>query len=388
MGWVIIDPTSSNNIDGGTDGDGDNPVDGEKPGDGEQDDEPLFKGQTIYVKPVDVWQVYNGETLYAKNEIDEAYGGIYLLLDEGYTYTVEVVGSRTDVGKTESQIISFTIFDPDGKEITPEELEIELVKETGLIRVVEDYVEVVICDISKVYDGQPLELEDFYYVQNEEDLISSGYWVYVYLDREIINCSDSISLSELQQMDNLVRVYDHLGNDVTHSFEIVITGEALFYYSFGMIGYAICEVLNKSFYALSDGKTPMVASIIGIAVNFVFAFLLAGVLKRGVGGLALASAVSSLAIALCLMVMINKRRANVINKDFYINLVKILVCAALAYLTAKALDIFAVSLSGNTVLTLIRLCICAIPSVVVYVLSAYLLKVNEIQTALNTFRKD
>ena len=228
MGWVIIDPTSSNNIDGGTDGGGDNPVDGEKPGDGEQDDEPPFKGQTIYVKPIDVWQVYNGETLYAKNEIDEAYGGIYLLLDEGYTYTVEVVGSRTDVGKTESQIISFTIFDPDGKEITPEELEIELVKETGLIRVVEDYVEVVICDISKVYDGKPLELEDFYYVENEEDLISSGYWVYVYLDREIINCSDSISLSELQQMDNLVRVYDNLGNDVTHSFEIVITGEALF----------------------------------------------------------------------------------------------------------------------------------------------------------------
>ena len=169
---------------------------------------------------------------------------------------------------------------------------------------------------------------------------------------------------------------------------VKITGEALFYYSFGMIGYAICEVLNKSFYALSDGKTPMVASIIGIAVNFVFAFLLAEVLKRGVGGLALASAVSSLAIALCLMVMINKRRANVINKVFYINLVKILVCAGLAYLTAKALDIFAVSLSGNTVLTLIRLCICAIPSVVVYVLSAYLLKVNEIQTALNTFRKD
>ncbi len=226
MGWVIIDPTSSDSIDGGTDGD-DKPGDGEIPGDDEQNDDAPFKGHTIYVKPVDVWMVYNGETLYAKNEIDEAYGWLYLLLDEGYTYSVQVVGSRTDVGKAESQIISFTIFDSDGIERTPEDLEIELVLETGLIRVVEDYVEIVICDISTTYNGKPINLEDFYYVENEEDLIELGYWVNAYLDREIINCTDGLSLSELQRMENLVRVYDLYGNDVTNSFEIIITGEAL-----------------------------------------------------------------------------------------------------------------------------------------------------------------
>ncbi len=169
---------------------------------------------------------------------------------------------------------------------------------------------------------------------------------------------------------------------------VKITGTALFYYSFGMIGYAICEVLNKSFYALSDGKTPMLASIVGIVVNFVFALYLTRVLNLGVGGLALASAISSIAIALCLMIMINKRRRGVIDKAFCLNLFKILVCACFAYLTARGADVFAVRFAGNTLLTLVRLCVCSLPALIVYVLSAYLLKVDEIKVAIGTLRKD
>ena len=118
-----------------------------------------------------------------------------------------------------------------------------------------------------------------------------------------------------------------------------ITGTALFFYSFGMVGYAICEVLNKSFYALSDGRTPMMTSLIGIVVNFGMAALLVGGLKMGVGGLALASAVSSLTIAACLLFMINKRRRGVITAAFIVNLIKILICTAAAFAVAKAVDI-------------------------------------------------
>ncbi len=162
---------------------------------------------------------------------------------------------------------------------------------------------------------------------------------------------------------------------------VKITGEALFYYSFGMIGYAVCEVLNKSFYALSDGKTPMVTSVIGIAVNFAAAALLVGVFKRGVGGLALASAISSVSIAACLLVMINKRRSGVITRAFMINVFKILVCGAAAFAAAKAVNIFAAGIGGGTVLTLVRLCVCAIPATVVYVVLAYALRVDEIRRA-------
>ncbi len=195
-----------------------------------------------------------------------------------------------------------------------------------------------------------------------------------------IVCALFLALSE-----PIISVVFERGAFTAESVEI--TARALFYYSFGMIGYAVCEVLNKSFYALSDGKTPMIASIIGIAVNFVFAFLFSGIFKNGVGGLALASAISSIAIALCLMFMINKRRA-VINKAFCVNLFKILICAGLAYLTARAVDAFASALSGNTLVTLLRLLVCALPALVMYLFSAYLFKVDEIKSAINTLRKD
>ncbi|MEG2670467.1 MAG: murein biosynthesis integral membrane protein MurJ, partial [Oscillospiraceae bacterium] len=99
-----------------------------------------------------------------------------------------------------------------------------------------------------------------------------------------------------------------------------VTANALFYYSFGMVGYAICEVLNKSFYAIQDGKTPMYTSIFGVVVNISCAVLFIKVLKMNIGGLALASAISSVAIAVSLLFMINKRRKGIITKMFLINI--------------------------------------------------------------------
>lgn len=166
-----------------------------------------------------------------------------------------------------------------------------------------------------------------------------------------------------------------------------ITGEALFFYSFGMVGYAICEVLNKSFYALSDGKTPMITSIIGIIVNFIAAALLVGVFKMGVGGLALSSAVSSVTISVCLMVMINKRRSGVVTGAFLINVAKTLICGAAAFIVARVVDIFAVKLGSSTIMTFLRLCVCSAPAVVVYFGLAYVFGVCEMRLAASKFLK-
>lgn len=166
-----------------------------------------------------------------------------------------------------------------------------------------------------------------------------------------------------------------------------ITGNALFFYSFGMLGYAVCEVLNKSFYALSDGKTPMFTSMIGIAVNFASAAIFTGLLNMGVSGLALASAVSSSVIALCLLFMINKRRRGVINTKFLINLVKILICTGAAFACAKFVDVFAVKIGTGTILTLVRLCVCSLPAVLVYAILGYIMGVEEIKNATEKIKE-
>lgn len=169
--------------------------------------------------------------------------------------------------------------------------------------------------------------------------------------------------------------------------DTAITGTALFCYSFGMIGYAVCEVLNKSFYALSDGKTPMLTSIIGIAVNFASAAVLVGIFKAGIGGLALSSAISSTAIAICLIFMINKRRDGVITKRFLLNLLKILICGAVAFITAKGIDFYASAIDGSKLLTIVRMCVCSLPAMLLFALSAFVLRVDEMQQILKFFKK-
>lgn len=159
-----------------------------------------------------------------------------------------------------------------------------------------------------------------------------------------------------------------------------ITANALFYYSFGMVGYAICEVLNKSFYALGDGKTPMFASVFGVAVNFAAAFLFIKVFRMGIGGLALASAVSSVSIAAVLLYRINKKASKTADFSFFVNLVKILACGALAATVARILYTALGGIMGeNFILTLIRLAAAAAAALVAYAFCAALFRVDEIK---------
>lgn len=162
--------------------------------------------------------------------------------------------------------------------------------------------------------------------------------------------------------------------------DTALCANALFYYSFGMVGYGVCEVLNKSFYAIRDGKTPMVTSVIGIAVNLGSAFVLTKVL--GVGGLALAAALSSLTIAVCLMVMMNRRRPGVFDRAFLLNTGKILLCGVGAFAVAKVIYPLTVGLGGKMVMTLLRLCIAAAPACVVYLGLAAVLGVSEMRMIL------
>lgn len=168
-----------------------------------------------------------------------------------------------------------------------------------------------------------------------------------------------------------------------------LTATALLYYSFGMVAYAICEVLNKSFYAIQDGKTPMISSIIGIAVNFVSAFILVGVLNMGVGGLALAGALSSVAIAVVLLIMINKRRGKVITAEFLINMLKTFVCGAISCVAAHLIYRFISGVLGDgAVVTFVKLCIAAVPALIIYIVLGFVFKINEFKQILGFFKRN
>ena len=71
-------------------------------------------------------------------------------------------------------------------------------------------------------------------------------------------------------------------------------GIALSYFAIGLAGYSALKVLTPAFYALGDARTPMVVSLLSIAINFAVVSIL--VRQPGFGHAALAMSTSVVAL--------------------------------------------------------------------------------------------
>lgn len=159
-----------------------------------------------------------------------------------------------------------------------------------------------------------------------------------------------------------------------------VTATALFYYSFGMMGYAVCEILNKSFYAIKDGVTPMVVSILGVIVNILSMLILVYVFNMKIGGLSLATSISSIFIAASLMFMINRRGRKVITKGFLLDIIRIIVCASVsAVVSAFVYGVIDKALDGGMFITLFKLSVTSILTLGTYVVLAVALRVEMLK---------
>ncbi len=86
-----------------------------------------------------------------------------------------------------------------------------------------------------------------------------------------------------------------------------LTASALLFYSFGMAGFGVSEILNKAFYATKDGKTPMFVAMAGISLNILLSFFFVRGIHSGLQGLALAASIAANVIALLLFILLQKR---------------------------------------------------------------------------------
>ena len=102
------------------------------------------------------------------------------------------------------------------------------------------------------------------------------------------------------------------------AFDATATGAvawALSFYAVGLVGLSALEVLGRAFYALHDTRTPVLATVGGVALNAVLGLWLPGVFRAAgalpLGGLALATAVSALAESLLLFELVRRRLGSV-----------------------------------------------------------------------------
>ncbi len=108
-----------------------------------------------------------------------------------------------------------------------------------------------------------------------------------------------------------------------------LTSKALFFYSLGMVGFAISEIMNKSFYALQDGKTPMRVSMLSIGINIVLSLIFILGLHTGLEGLAFSASLAANLTGFGLLIILHRRVGQILNRPFFVSMVKIVISVLL-----------------------------------------------------------
>jgi len=166
------------------------------------------------------------------------------------------------------------------------------------------------------------------------------------------------------------------------SFDTAQTANALAAYAIGLAGYAAVKVLSPAFYALNDARTPMLISIVSIAVNYLMNSLLVG--PFGHVGLAFSTSTVALVNFLLLALFMRRRLGRLGGRQLGATVLRVsaasCVMAATAWLVSESLShlpLRGVALHFIQVGTAIGL------AALVFYLSCRLLRVEELHEAVD-----
>lgn len=162
------------------------------------------------------------------------------------------------------------------------------------------------------------------------------------------------------------------------------------FFAIGIIVHSMLEVVARSFYADKDTLTPLLVAVGGAVVNIVFAVLLTGALtgdarQENVGGLALANTLGIAFEVTALMWILRKRWHGLNENEMARTALK--ATAASLVMGAAVVAVNAVwnslGLSGRgTVMTIIQAALELGVGGLVFVVTAYLFKMDEVKTLI------
>ncbi len=172
----------------------------------------------------------------------------------------------------------------------------------------------------------------------------------------------------------IIRLFYQYGE--FNDFSTQAAAKALFYFAPGMLGFGLQTVCLRAFYAVKNGRTPLITGIFAIAVNFVLSFALVD--KLDVGGVALASSVSVSVAAVILLGVLFVQFKSLSLKDLLVTISKMLssavVMGVLVFLIKSWLMVF---LKGSFFGTALIVGLSALVGSAAYFLMSFFLGINE-----------
>lgn len=169
-------------------------------------------------------------------------------------------------------------------------------------------------------------------------------------------------------------------------FSVDITAGGLLWVSLGMAGYAVQNILSRGYFARQDGRAPLLAGAVSIAVNILLCALWAEPFQ--VCGLAAASACSSTVYALLLLLPMQRRDGRLFTPALWKDLGKMLLCTlAMAAVVLGVRAGLSALLPAGKAGELILLGACAAAGAAAYFLTAAAAGLDEARLAGRLVRK-
>ena len=167
-----------------------------------------------------------------------------------------------------------------------------------------------------------------------------------------------------------------------------LTALAFLFYSLGLVGHALVQILARAYYATKDARTPLVLTVVSVVVNIALSIALAPSL--GINGLALANSIATLAEAtLLLMVLAPRARLRMVGlgissmRHLAASLTMGVAMFAFIRVTNLPLDL---ALDPPKLLLLLQTFVAMAFGGIVYVLASSLLRVTELGEIMAAIR--
>ena len=163
-----------------------------------------------------------------------------------------------------------------------------------------------------------------------------------------------------------------------------MTAVALTFYSIGMIGYGLRDILGKVFYSLQDTKTPMINGIIAMILNIILNILFVKFTNMQLAGLAFATSISALLTITLLFISLKRKLGHFGGKSIALGMLKSLVSGlVMAAVTLFVYNNVANILGSGFIKEAITLAVSVVAGAIVYGVCIIILKVDEVNIILD-----
>ena len=162
----------------------------------------------------------------------------------------------------------------------------------------------------------------------------------------------------------------------------ILTSDALKFYSIGMIGFGLADIMSKVFYSLKDTKTPMINGAISMLINIVLNLIL--VRYMGHRGLAFSTSLASI-ISVSIYFIKLKQKIGYFGQDKIIKTtIKSLIASVMmGMIVSYSYKYIHVVVSSVQIGDLISLLICIPLGILTYTFLAIILKIEDVIYILN-----